>query len=287
MANHDMTDSSRNPNLPPRSARRPNLPAQPLSDQNGVDSQHLQTNNADSTMNQNLPGQVMNRNLTEQQRLELNQNEQHSIPVVEESLQVGKREVERGGVRVQSKIVERPVDEQINLREEHVHVERKPVNRPVAPGDMAAFREGTIELHERAEEAVVAKQARVVEEVIVGKEVNQRTQQIHETLRHTEVSIDRLGGTMKTTAYKPFESFDTDFRQDWTTNYARLGGTYDSYAPLYRYGYNLATSRQFSGKDWSAIESDARGAWEEKNPNTWDRVKAAVRNGWDRVTNKS
>src|SRR3546814_11016039 len=35
------------------------------------------------------------------------------IPIVEENVQVGKREVERGGVRVRSYVTERPVDEEI------------------------------------------------------------------------------------------------------------------------------------------------------------------------------
>jgi len=256
MANNDMIDSSRNPNLAPQSTRKP------LTNAALTDQQRL-----------------------EQQRLETGTIQEQRIPIVEESLQVGKREIETGGVRVESRVVERPVHEQVNLREEHVHVERKAVDRPVQPGDMA-FREGTIELRERAEEAVVAKQARVVEEVIVGKEVGQRTQQINETLRHTEVSVDRFGGTLKTTAFKPFESFDSDFRKDYETNYARLGGDYNRYAPLYRYGYNLATAKQFAGKDWNGIETEARGAWEEHNPGTWEQVKAAVRHGWDRVTGK-
>ena len=49
----------------------------------------------------------------------------HVIPVVEEQLRVGKREVARGGARVRSYMVETPVNEQVRLREEHVSVERR------------------------------------------------------------------------------------------------------------------------------------------------------------------
>lgn len=309
MANTDMIDSSRNPNLAPRSARRPNAGQPPVAtspisqrlDQNQAKLDHTldrsdtdlqtaqrldQTRPLDHQLNQQRLDTRVDQKLIDHQRLEASRMQEQRIPIVEESLQVGKREVERGGVRVQSKIVERPVDESVALREEHVHVERKPVNRPVEPGDMTAFREGTIEVHERAEEVVVAKTARVVEEVIVGKEIGQKTENIHDTLRHTEVSIDRLGGELKTTAFKPFESFDGDFRHDYETNYAKLGGDYNRYAPLYRYGYNLATARQFAGKDWPAIEAEAQNAWEEQNPGTWEQVKRAVRHGWDRVTGK-
>jgi hypothetical protein len=57
-------------------------------------------------------------------------NESQAIPVVQEELQVGKRAVARGGVRVYSRVVEQPVEETVQLREERVRVERRPVNRP-------------------------------------------------------------------------------------------------------------------------------------------------------------
>ncbi|HEX8423782.1 MAG TPA: YsnF/AvaK domain-containing protein [Pyrinomonadaceae bacterium] len=114
-----------------------------------------------------------------------------TIPVVEEELQVGKREVERGGVRVESRVEERPVTEEVQLREERVHVERRPVDRPVTDGDNA-FREGTLEVTERAEEAVVSKTARVVEEVVVGKEVAEHTETISDTVRRTDVDVQEV-----------------------------------------------------------------------------------------------
>ncbi|HEX8062397.1 MAG TPA: DUF2382 domain-containing protein [Allosphingosinicella sp.] len=58
------------------------------------------------------------------------------IPIVEEELRVGKREVERGGARVRSYVTETPVSEQVNLREEHVSVERRPVDREVSQSEL-------------------------------------------------------------------------------------------------------------------------------------------------------
>src|SRR5687768_8877426 len=116
-----------------------------------------------------------------------------AIPVVEEELQVGKREVERGGVRVESRVTETPVEEQVHLREEHVHVERRPVDRPVGDAENL-FREGTLEVSERGEEVVVAKEARVVEEVVVGKEVSERTETVRDTVRRTDVNVEEVEG---------------------------------------------------------------------------------------------
>jgi uncharacterized protein (TIGR02271 family) len=117
-----------------------------------------------------------------------------SIPVIEEELRVGKREVEGGGVRVRTRVVERPVEEAVRLREERVHVERRPVNRPVTEADVSAFREGQFELTERSEEVVVDKQARVVEEVAINKEVGERTETVRDTVRKTDVDVEETGG---------------------------------------------------------------------------------------------
>jgi uncharacterized protein (TIGR02271 family) len=114
------------------------------------------------------------------------------IPVVEEQITVGKRQVERGGVRVLTRVSETPVQEQVTLREEHVTVERHPVDRAVTEADTVALREGTIELTETAEEAVVSKQARVVEEVVVGKEASERTETVQDTVRRTVVDVEQL-----------------------------------------------------------------------------------------------
>ena len=124
------------------------------------------------------------------------QGEQH-IDVVEEQLVVGKREVNRGGVRVRSYVTETPVHEQIRLRNERVNVERRPVDRAVTDGD-DAFRERSFEVTETGEEAVVGKTQRVVEEVVVGKTVDERVEQIDDTVRRTDVDVEQLSGSERT-----------------------------------------------------------------------------------------
>lgn len=114
------------------------------------------------------------------------------IPIVEEEIAVGKRAVERGGIRVRTRVVEQPVHEQVRLREEHVDVERRPVNQRVDDPDRL-FQERTVEVTETAEEAVIGKSARVTEELVVKKDVGERVEQIDETVRKTEVDVDRVG----------------------------------------------------------------------------------------------
>jgi len=115
-----------------------------------------------------------------------------TLPVIEEELKVGKREVRRGGVRVYTRTTERPVEEQVNLREERATVERRPVDRPVSDADSAAFQDKTIEVRETVEEPVVSKTARVVEEVLIGKEVRERTETVGDIVRRTDVEVEQL-----------------------------------------------------------------------------------------------
>jgi stress response protein YsnF len=115
-----------------------------------------------------------------------------SIPVIEENLNVGKREIETGGVRLRSRIFERPVEENLRLREEHVRVERVPVNRPATEADFDTFREGEIEMTETTEVPVVNKEARVVEEVRLTKDVDQREEVVRDTVRQTDVDVEKM-----------------------------------------------------------------------------------------------
>jgi uncharacterized protein (TIGR02271 family) len=117
--------------------------------------------------------------------------ERKSFPVVRESLEVGKREVQTGGVRVYSRATETPVSEAVSLREEHATIERRPVDRVATAADLAT---GSVEVRETAEHPVVAKTAHVVEEVVVGREATERTETINETLHGTEVEVERLEG---------------------------------------------------------------------------------------------
>jgi len=205
---------------------------------------------------------------------------QRAIPVVREELQIGKRVVQRGAVRIFSRVVEEPVEEQVRLREEKVRVERRPVDRPIAGSDQAMLRDQTIEVTEMGEEPVVQKQARVVEEVRVGKDLTERTETVRDTLRHTEVNTDNIDANAS-------RDYREDFRRDFGTRYGTTGEQFETYAPAYDYGYRVANDSRYRGKSWDDVEDTIRTDYLRNNPNSsWDRVKGAVRYGWERVTGK-
>ncbi len=120
------------------------------------------------------------------------ENATTKIPVVEENLNLGKREIERGGARIRSRIIEKPVEESIRLREEHVVVNRRPVDREISDADLKNFQPGEMEITEHAEVPIVGKEARVVEEVEVGKKVTEREETVRDTVRSTEVDVKQI-----------------------------------------------------------------------------------------------
>lgn len=171
------------------------------------------------------------------------------LAVAEEQLMVGKREVQRGGVRVRSVVTEKPVEAQVSLRDETIRVERRPVDRAPTDADTNVFSEQAFELTETDEEAVVAKETRVIEEVVIGKTTEQRTETVRDTVRRSDVEVEQLG-----TAY----------------------------------GESLAADPRYSGRAWSEVEGEAKTDWERTNQDksTWEDVQGSVKGAWDRLRGK-
>jgi hypothetical protein len=89
----------------------------------------------------------------------------------------------------------------------------------------------------------------------------------------------------------------------WRNNYgsrpyASADRGFEFYRPAYRYG--IESARRFHGKQWNEVEPELARGWEtfkgggwaefkgeRKAESTWESVKAAVRDAWDRITGSS
>jgi uncharacterized protein (TIGR02271 family) len=194
--------------------------------------------------------------------------EERTIPVYREELRVGKREVERGAVRVTTHVVEKPYSEQVVLREEHVEVERRPADRLVRPGE-TEFKEGEIQMAEMGEEAIGAKQTRLVEEVIVHKHVAERTATVGDTLRSTQVDV---------------RTFDASSYRGHFDKLKLAGTKFEEHLPAYQFGEGIA--RPSASSRWEDIEGEARSRWEAQRPGTWDKFRDSIRHAWSRSGEK-
>ena len=78
------------------------------------------------------------------------------------------------------------------------------------------------------------------------------------------------------------------WRSNWTDRpYVTADRGFDYYRPGYQYGYEAAN--RYRGRDWNDVESDLRSGWdrfESKGQGTWEHMKDAVRDAWNRVTGK-
>lgn len=81
---------------------------------------------------------------------------------------------------------------------------------------------------------------------------------------------------------------DTYWRGNWQTRpYASADRGYDFYRPAYRYGFESAS--RYSGREFGDVERELSSGWErnpERGQSTWENIKDAVRDGWNRVRNR-
>jgi uncharacterized protein (TIGR02271 family) len=205
-------------------------------------------------------------------------NDEQVVSVVQEELRVGKRKVQRAPVRVTKHVTETPVEETINLHDETVTIERRPVDRIANEADLKAFGESKIEMIETFEEPVISKEAHVVEEIRISKKAVDHQERITDKVRRTSIDIEGSeSGKLK----------DADFRNDFSARFGRLGRSYSEYAPAYELGSTLATDERFATRDWNGIEFEARRQWEAKGQGSWKDFRDAVRYGWDKFRRKA
>jgi uncharacterized protein (TIGR02271 family) len=200
------------------------------------------------------------------------------LKVVQESLEVGKREVERGKVRVYNRITSKEVEEKVGLRHETVHVQRRAIDRPAEAGTIdELFQERSFEVREVHEEPIVNKVVRVLEEVVVRKDVAERLHTVKDTVRRSDVEVERIH------AHPAFEEFDRDLHQYYAESLAKTGRRYDEYLPAFRFGYSLGTSEHGHEHNWAELEAGAQKSWEQTNPGSWGTYKAAIHHAFDQV----
>lgn len=198
------------------------------------------------------------------------------LEVIEENMEVGKEQVERGRMRIYNVVTEREVSQNVPLRDETLRVQRRPVNRSIEI-DPEIFKPRSFEMVETDEIAKVKKTARVVEEVSLDKEVGQKMETIKQTLRRQDVQVEEVP------AARPFDSYQDQFRGFYDKNLANSGVSYDAIQPSLKFGHSLATREPFRSSPWPAVEADARRIWEEKNPGSWEQSKPVVKYAWDAV----
>jgi hypothetical protein len=77
---------------------------------------------------------------------------------------------------------------------------------------------------------------------------------------------------------------EADFRRNLATNHADLGTSYQQAAPLYEFGFRMARSERFRGKNFEDVEPELKAAYlRDFSDYEWDRISSLVLYGWERA----
>jgi uncharacterized protein (TIGR02271 family) len=201
------------------------------------------------------------------------------VPVVEERLEVGKRQAELGEVQVRKTVTEEQQTVPVTLERDEVRVREVDVpDRPLRVGE-DAFEEGTIRVPVRGEEAVVAKQAVVTGEVVIDKERTTEQHQVSDTVRKQRVDVE-----------ENYRQARTGFEQEFNARTDRGSRTFAEAEPNYRAGFTAAHDERHAGRQFEEAEPELRREYETSTTGTgggaWERLLEEVRSGWNRARNR-
>ncbi|HEX8330310.1 MAG TPA: YsnF/AvaK domain-containing protein [Hymenobacter sp.] len=118
-----------------------------------------------------------------------------TIPVIEETARIEKQVVETGRVIVRKTVHHETQTVDVPTQEEHVHVERVPINQVVETPPEVRHEGDTMIIPVLREEVVVTTQLVLVEELHVRKRTLTQNNPQEVTLRREEVRYERIEGS--------------------------------------------------------------------------------------------
>ncbi len=113
-----------------------------------------------------------------------------NIQLREESIRVGKREVEYGGVRLRKVVRTETVNQPVELSREEIVIERVPLSGAEQTSELIGKDEQEIYIPLRRQEAVVEKTTRAREEVRVGKRMETEKENVEGEVRREDIEIE-------------------------------------------------------------------------------------------------
>jgi len=195
------------------------------------------------------------------------------VPLAEERLTVGTRQVTLGEAKIRKTVVEEQQTVPVTLTHEEVHIEEITVAERPATGAML-FQEETIRVALRGEEAVVTKTAFVTGEVVIEKDAVSEERQITDTVRKQRVDVD-----------KAYREARTGIEQAHTASAKTTGRTFAQAEPNYRAGFDAAHDARHAGREFAEAEPELRAQHTAagQDESIWAQLRQDIRAGWDKA----
>lgn len=207
------------------------------------------------------------------------QRERFTVPVVEERLQVGTRQMEIGEAQITKRVVEEQVMVPVTVRREEIEIIRRAPGEPREELDDPSVVE-VIRIPLRGEEPVISTQAVVTSEVVVGRTVRTEQREITGTVRSTQVSIDEhIDG-----AYAQLRpTFEEHFSRG-ARNSSQARDFRDAEAN-YRAGFLAGHERRYADRTFEEVapELHVTGQSQQDDPTMLERIREEVREGFVRA----
>jgi len=125
-----------------------------------------------------------------------------TIPLYEESVAVGKREVDAGTVTIRKVVKNETVNQPVELRRETISIDRHPASGAAAAADQSkAFTEQQFTIQLKNEEPVVEKRVVQTGQVVASKKATTEQTTVQREIRKEDVAVDK--GTAQGAATSP------------------------------------------------------------------------------------
>jgi len=215
------------------------------------------------------------------------------VPLHEERLNVGKQAVELGEVQVRKEVTTENVEVPVELRRDEVTVRREQVDeRPVSTGDGDVFKEETIRVPVRGEQAVVNKETVVTGEVVIDRAQTTERQNVSDTVRREVTGVDHdknIPVEHSAGGVPHWDEVSATRREAWEQRAGTPGRSWQDVEPGYRYAHEMRNDPRYRGRAWSEVEPELRsgyGDWSRQRgyrggDDAWERLHQNVEEAWE------
>jgi uncharacterized protein (TIGR02271 family) len=208
------------------------------------------------------------------------------VPVAEERLVVGTRQMQIGEARVTKRVIEEQVMVPVTVRREEVEI----IHR--APGELREEIDDPsiveiIRIPLRGEEPVISTQAVVTSEVVINRVVQTEEQRITRTVRSTDVTVEERINEAYARLRPTFEEHFAlrQQHQGETGGAAYRARAFREAEPNYRAGFFAGSDERYAGRTFEEIEPALRPSAgpAERDPGMMEQIREEVREGFARA----
>jgi stress response protein YsnF len=124
------------------------------------------------------------------------------IPLYQESVRTGTREVDAGTVRLRKIVKTETVNQPVQVRREVVTIDREPASGNVQSGSGEAFKDQEVVIHLKKEEPVVETEVTQTGQIVARKRMESQQENVQRQIRKDEIDVVKEGNPQNVTISK-------------------------------------------------------------------------------------